>query len=74
MSRLLILQFDNHFVGDKANTFMERLVTTTSAKEYLLKLAVDGYNRVIEKGQFTVSETSNKAFINYRLVNDGVYK
>ena len=74
MSRLLILQFDNHFVGDKANTFMERLVTTTSAKEYLLKLAVDGYNRVIEKGQFTVSETSNKALINYRLVNDNVYK
>lgn len=74
MSRLLILQFNNRFTEGKADGFIERDLTSSSAKEYLLRLAVDGYNRLIINKQFTVSETSNKAFINYRLVNDGVYK
>ena len=74
MSRLLILQFNNRFTEGKADGFIERDLTSSSAKEYLLRLAIDGYNRLITNKQFTVSETSNKAFINYRLINDGVYK
>lgn len=71
MTRLLILQFNNTFKEDAS---ILSNITTVSAKEYLLKLAVDGYNRLVKNGKFTVSKTSQLARRNYRLINDNVYK
>ena len=41
---------------------------------YLFRLAVEGYNRLLQQGHFTKSKTSENAFVQYRINNDILYQ
>lgn len=74
MTRLVLLAFNNQFKGDKRDPFIKKKLTTESAKSYLLKLAIEGYQRLLKNGEFTHSNESEKWIKQYKIENDTVYK
>ena len=69
MSRLLVLAFNNHFPESDMSK-----IYTKNGKNYLFRLAVEGYNRLLQQGHFTKSKTSENAFVQYRINNDILYQ
>lgn len=74
MTRLLILAFNNQFKGTDRDPTIKNKLRTESAKSYLLKLAVEGFQRLIKNNMFTESEESKKWIKQYRLENDSTYR
>lgn len=74
MTRLLILSFNNIFEGKKQDPkLFENKLSSPKAKAYLLKLALEGYQRLIKNNRFTISPESEKWIKQYRIENDNVY-
>ena len=48
--------------------------THQNGKNYLFRLAVEGYNRLLQQKHFTKSKTSENAFVQYRMNNDILYQ
>lgn len=74
MGRLLILAYNNQFQGANQDPFLKNKLSTPNAKSYLLKLAIEGYQRLMKQGQFTVSAESEKWVKQYKIENDTVFK
>ncbi|MCF0227853.1 MAG: hypothetical protein HUJ52_03460, partial [Malacoplasma sp.] len=73
MTRLLILWVGKQFSG--TNQEEKAYLFTPSAKSYLLRLALEGYQRLCDnKSKFTRSAKSEETTKRYRLENDSVFR
>lgn len=70
--RLCIIPFDNK-VKNADPSILDRL-TTDTAKSYLLRLGIEGMNRIkANKGQLTTSKKVDRMVRSYMAENDSVY-
>lgn len=73
--RFVIIPFKAHFSENADHDAMrfKNSITTTESKEYLLKLAIDGLHRVLDKG-FTKCELVEDEIQQYRLDNNPILR
>ncbi|MEM3550837.1 MAG: phage/plasmid primase, P4 family, partial [Candidatus Bathyarchaeia archaeon] len=58
--RWLIIVFPNQFVNDKADPYLLKKLTTPEELSGLLNLALQALKRLLEKGQFSYSKTTEE--------------
>lgn len=74
LDRLIVIPFDAYFSPDDAdfNPLIERDMTTDKAMEYLVRIGIEGLNRLIKNNAFTDCEKSNEIKKTYGWINNPI--
>lgn len=68
--RWLIIPFPNRFDGERRDPGLGSLLETPEARSYLLRLAVEGLRRLVERGEFEDTPATRAALEEYQREND----
>lgn len=72
LDRIIFIPFNAYFSAENADVTLSDKLKTESNLEYMLRLAVEGLRRLLERGYFLTPESSQKENDKYKLYNSPV--